>query len=574
MTNFRHSARRRRSRSGPLAGGLAVLFFLVFVPLALAAGLGTRSTADTKPTNTTPPTIVGALREGQALRADPGDWQGTQPMHITYQWSDCGTTGSGSTCSPIQNANDRLYVPMTPGRTLMVTVTATNSAGSTDASSTVSAPIAFARTGAPVPTARPTISGQLAVGSVLTAHREAWNGMHPLAFHYRWRLCSADGGACTWLGSTTANPHLKLGADAAGHTLRVLVTAHNSVDRSYSLSLPTDAVRSAAKPVNTAKPTIGGTPQAGDTLYGHPGDWLGNPNAYRFSWLRCDDHGNACHSIDKGQNHVLVSDDVGHRMRLAVWAFNHAGSTRAVSDATSVVAAKPAPQGPQATSRPTISGTAEAGQVLKASTGTWNGATPMDFFYQWARCDTQGQNCSAVTGSLTTSTYTVAPADVGHRLIVQVKAHNGQGDGFANSQPTDVIKAAPQQKQPSNSSVVSIGQVSLPDRLVVDKVQFVPNKVTSRSAPLTLRVHVSEISNGKAVSGAIVQGMAVPFNRLSSEPEVPTGSDGWATLTYRVLPNFQLKKGNLVVMFVRARKPGENVLAGVSTRRLISVRVG
>jgi hypothetical protein len=40
-----------------------------------------------------------------------------------------------------------------------------------------------------------------------------------------------------------------------------------------------------------------------------------------------------------------------------------------------------------------------------------------------------------------------------------------------------------------------------------------------------------------------------------------------------VLPTFQLRSGNLVVIFVRARRPGDNILAGVSTRRLVSVRV-
>ena len=49
-------------------------------------------------------------------------------------------------------------------------------------------------------------------------------------------------------------------------------------------------------------------------------------------------------------------------------------------------------------------------------------------------------------------------------------------------------------------------------------------------------------------------------------------SDGSVTLT--VTPTFQLPVGHgALVMFVRARKPGGNVLAGVSTRRLVQVRI-
>jgi hypothetical protein len=57
-------------------------------------------------------------------------------------------------------------------------------------------------------------------------------------------------------------------------------------------------------------------------------------------------------------------------------------------------------------------------------------------------------------------------------------------------------------------------------------------------------------------------------------PEAVTGGDGWATVTFRVRPTFALRRGNFVVVFVRARKPGGNLLAGVSTRRLVAVRVG
>ena len=87
-----------------------------------------------------------------------------------------------------------------------------------------------------------------------------------------------------------------------------------------------------------------------------------------------------------------------------------------------------------------------------------------------------------------------------------------------------------------------------------------------------MRFHVATTS-GACVSGALVYAVGVPFDRLSKESEVQTDSDGWATITFQVLPTFKLRSGNLVVVFVRARKGGENVLAGVSNRRLVSVRV-
>jgi hypothetical protein len=56
-------------------------------------------------------------------------------------------------------------------------------------------------------------------------------------------------------------------------------------------------------------------------------------------------------------------------------------------------------------------------------------------------------------------------------------------------------------------------------------------------------------------------------------PETPTNSSGIATLTFQPTLRLAIRGGNAVQIFLRVRKPGDSVLAGVSSRRLIQVRI-
>ena len=79
------------------------------------------------------------------------------------------------------------------------------------------------------------------------------------------------------------------------------------------------------------------------------------------------------------------------------------------------------------TVRPVASGTPTAGSVLTVTDGTWTGATPMTFGYQW-ETSTDGLNWTDGTGSgATTASYTVGAGETGHLIRARVTATNARG---------------------------------------------------------------------------------------------------------------------------------------------------
>ena len=86
------------------------------------------------PVNTTVPAVSGAVRDGQTLTADDGDWTGTDPIGYAHQWERCDT--GGANCTDIGGATSATYVltGTDVGHTVRVEVTATNVAGNAAAS--------------------------------------------------------------------------------------------------------------------------------------------------------------------------------------------------------------------------------------------------------------------------------------------------------------------------------------------------------------------------------------------------------------------------------------------------------
>jgi hypothetical protein len=95
---------------------------------------------------------------------------------------------------------------------------------------------------------------------------------------------------------------------------------------------------------------------------------------------------------------------------------------------------------PVNTAVPTISGTAQEGQRLNESHGSWTNS-PYGYMYQWSDCDATGANCTEIRGAVQPYYYPTA-SDVRHTLIVQEWATNDANTaGPATSAPTGVVAA-------------------------------------------------------------------------------------------------------------------------------------
>jgi hypothetical protein len=119
---------------------------------------------------------------------------------------------------------------------------------------------------------------------------------------------------------------------------------------------------------------------------------------------------------------------------------------------------------PSNTVEPTIGGRAEQGRTLSATRGTWTGAEPITYAYQWLRCgadggQADGGNCAIVSGA-TGREHRLTNADVGARMRVRVTASNADGARTATSNPTAVVVGVPVNTAPPfpRGSLV-VGQV-------------------------------------------------------------------------------------------------------------------
>ena len=233
---------------------------------------------------------------------------------------------------------------------------------------------------------------------------------------------------------------------------------------------------------------------------------------------------------------------------------------------------------PSNQSVPTISGTTQEGSTLTATSGSWNGTTPITYSYQWRRCNQNGANCGDINGA-TGSTYVLKAADVNRTIRVRVTAKNSDGTGQATSDhtakitrpvaPPTTVNGCPA----SGTGTLDVSQISSPAHLLIDGQTASPSTITRSVGDLTLRFHVSAC-NGRPVQNALVLAEAIPFEQFDVPAEVSTDASGWASVTLHRARFFPASpRQQVLAVFVRARKTGEPLLAGIAARRMVSFPV-
>ena len=381
------------------------------------------------------PTIIGTAQAGETLTADVSgvnDADGLTNVSYSYQW----IANDGTTDTEIHDATDSTYTLTDDdaGKTIKVRVSFTDDAGNEETlTSAVTAAVA-ARPNSPA-TGLPSIGGTPQVDQTLTADTTGIadeDGLTNVSYTYQWIANDADIEGAT-------NSTYTLADSDEGKAIKVKVSFTDDADNEETLtSVPAAAVAARPNSPATGAPTITGTAQVGETLrvdLSGIADDDGLDNAvFSYQWIAGDaDIGGATNST-----YTLADGDEGKAIRVRVSYNDDAGNEETLSSAATgaVMAAANNP----ATGQPTISGTAQVGEILTSDISgiaDEDGMNDAVFAYQWLADD-------AIIQSATNSTYTLANGNQGKAIRVKVSFTDDAGnEETMTSAATAAVAATP-----------------------------------------------------------------------------------------------------------------------------------
>ena len=320
----------------------------------------------------------------------------------------------------------------------------------------------------------PLISGTAQVGESLTADTtgiEDGNGLDRVQFRFQW--VSHDGSADTDIASATGSTY-SLAASDKGKTIKVRVALTDRGGYAESLT-GGETATVAARPNSpaTGAPSVTGPAQVGETLTADTSgiaadDGLVNA-IYSYQWVANDGGTDADISGETDATYTLVADDEGKTIKVRVSFIDDAGNEATLtSAATGTVGFAVQQQGASntpTTGQPTISGTAQVGEMLTADTSGIADADGLDnaiYSYQWLGDDTD------IAGA-TSSTYTLAETDEGKTIKVRVVVTDDEGNETTlTSEATDAVEAAAQPDSPATGQPTISGTARVGEMLTAD----------------------------------------------------------------------------------------------------------
>ena len=193
----------------------------------------------------------------------------------------------------------------------------------------------------------------------------------------------------------------------------------------------------------TGLPTIGGTPQVGQTLTAdvsgvNDEDGLTSVS-YSYQWVADDGTTDTDIQDAADSTYTLTDDDAGKAIKVRVSFTDDANNEETLtSAATGVVAAKP---NSPATGAPTIGGTPQVGETLTAdvySIADPDGLTNVSYTYQWIADD--GTTDTDIQDA-TDTTYTLDTDDVGKTIKVRATfTDDADNEETLTSAATEVVQ--------------------------------------------------------------------------------------------------------------------------------------
>ena len=225
----------------------------------------------------------------------------------------------------------------------------------------------------------------------------------------RWHVCNTP-----YDFSSALEPDLL--AASGGYRWNVGSIWPPGIERTLRLSLPPNHAA-------TGDPVISGTVQVGEELTALTDGIMDEDeldDVFTYQWVRVDADGTSNEediTDETDATYTLTADDRGKKVKVEVRFVDILGGeeTRTSAPTATLAGVLNIP----ATGAPTITGTAQVGETLTASTtgiADANGLTSPTYTYQWIRVDGTEADIAAANSS----TYILVDADLGTTLKVKV----------------------------------------------------------------------------------------------------------------------------------------------------------